>query len=91
LSETDDNRDGNRGSDIEASWAPADPRDKLYDDSASGTEKSASAFRIFASFHPVLNLPVLLVDSFRQLGAKRAILLWFLIATVGAGGGYFFF
>jgi len=82
--------DDNKASGIEASWAPTDPRDKLYDDSASGAEKSASAFRIFASFHPILNLPILFVDSFRQLGARRAILLWLLLAAL-LGAGYLFF
>lgn len=70
---------------VEASWAPSDPRDKLYDDKASKTEKSVSAFRIIASFHPVLNLPVLAYDSFRSMGWARAIVMWLLIILALCG------
>jgi len=70
---------------VEASWAPADPRDKLYDDKASKAEKSVSVFRIVASFHPVLNLPVLAYDSFRSMGWVRAIAMWFLILLILCG------
>ncbi|MFC3051128.1 hypothetical protein [Kordiimonas pumila] len=61
---------------IEASWAPQDPRDKLFDDSATHSEKSMSLYRIIASFHPVMNIPVLVFDSFKQMGWVRALLLW---------------
>jgi hypothetical protein len=57
---------------IEASWAPQDPRDRLYDKDASAQERSASLFRIIAAFHPVLNLPVVLFDL-----AKRVGPIWF--------------
>ncbi len=56
---------------IEASWAPVDPRGRLYDGEASGIEKSASLLRIVATFHPVLNLPVLLYDFACRVGARR--------------------
>lgn len=51
---------------IEASWAPQDPRDKLYDENASAGEKVASFTRIIGSFHPILNLFVLGFDIVRR-------------------------
>ncbi|MBL4639596.1 MAG: hypothetical protein JKY57_03600 [Kordiimonadaceae bacterium] len=60
----------------EASWAPADPRDKLYDVDASKAEKAGSLYRVIAAFHPVLNVPVLLLDSFRRFGWLTAGLFW---------------
>ena len=42
---------------FEASWAPEDPRDKLYDAHATRAEKTGSIFRVIAAFHPVLNIP----------------------------------
>ncbi len=56
---------------VEATWAPADPRDKLYDAHATGAEKSVSLLRIVAAFHPVLNLPVLLYDLVCRVGVGR--------------------
>ncbi|MBL4788043.1 MAG: hypothetical protein JKY60_02985 [Kordiimonadaceae bacterium] len=61
---------------IEASWAPQDPRDKLYDDNASPKEKTQSLYRIIASFHPVLNLPILAADSYKKYGAVKAFGIW---------------
>ncbi|PCI60632.1 MAG: hypothetical protein COB37_09360 [Kordiimonadales bacterium] len=61
---------------IEASWAPQDPRDKLYDDTATAQEKTQSLYRIFASFHPVLNLPILVADSFKKYGTVKALGIW---------------
>ncbi len=66
---------------IEARWAPPDPRDRLSDQSATQKEKLASTLRIFASFHPVLNVGVLFVDSFRKLGVLRAGFIWFVISA----------
>ena len=70
---------------IEASWAPQDPRDRLYDDKATRTEKSLAVGRLVGSFHPVLNVGILFIDSFRYLGGKRALLLWLAIAGLIAG------
>ena len=69
---------------IEASWAPQDPRDRLYDEDATRTEKSASVARIVASFHPVFNVFILLADSFRHLGGAKAVLLWLVIGGIVA-------
>ena len=44
----------------EASWAPQDPRDRLYDETATKAERTMSLIRIVAAFHPVLNFFVLL-------------------------------
>ncbi len=51
---------------IEASWAPKDPRDRLYDSNAAGPERTMSMVRIIAAFHPVLNVFVLLSDMARR-------------------------
>jgi hypothetical protein len=59
---------------IEASWAPKDPRDRLYDDTASSKEKAQSAARIIASFHPVLNVCVLAFDSTRRFGLVKTLI-----------------
>ena len=60
---------------IEASWAPADPRDRLYDETATPREKFLSIFRIIASFHPVLNFFLLITDSMRRAGFIRTVLI----------------
>ncbi len=51
---------------IEAFWAPKDPRDRLYDEDATGRERTMSMVRIIAAFHPVLNVFVLLGDMVRR-------------------------
>jgi hypothetical protein len=51
---------------VEASWAPQDPRDKLYDADASSGEKIASFTRIVGSFHPILNLFIIGFDIVRR-------------------------
>ncbi|MEX0299566.1 MAG: hypothetical protein AB3N28_10890 [Kordiimonas sp.] len=73
----------------EASWAPADPRDKLYDDSATRTEKTGSVLRIVAAFHPVLNVPVLIYDTFQKFGFLRSVTLWGIIVAVLVGYAWF--
>jgi len=75
---------------IEASWAPQDPRDRLYDKAASSREKRFSLFRIFAAFHPVLNVPVLFYDSFRRLGFLRGMLLWTALLVILVSFVWFF-
>ncbi|MCJ9430438.1 hypothetical protein [Kordiimonas marina] len=70
---------------IEASWAPKDPRDRLYDSTATSREKTVSLVRIFASFHPVLNSIVLTNDMVRRLGAKKSLLILTILVLVGAG------
>ena len=37
---------------IEASWAPKDPRDRMYDEDATAGERTMSLIRIVAAFHP---------------------------------------
>jgi len=61
---------------IEASWAPTDPRDKLYDVSATSGQKFGSIFRVLGSFHPVLNVFILLADSVRRIGIFKSLLVW---------------
>jgi len=65
----------NKSNAIEAVWAPKDPRDKLYDSEATPKQRGMSIFRILASFHPVLNVPVLFNDFFKALGWKRSIMV----------------
>ena len=67
---------------IEATWAPRDPRDRLYDPGASSVEKVGSLFRIVGAFHPVLNLIILAYDSIRKLGAARAVFLGLILIAV---------
>ena len=67
---------------VSADWAPRDPRDRLYDPEASELDKAASAYRIFSSFHPVLNLAVLFHDSFKRFGLLRAGMIWVTIIAV---------
>ncbi len=64
----------------EATWAPKDPRDRLYDEDATAAEKSASAFRIIASFHPVLNFFLLLSDMMRRIGLGKSLILLVIIS-----------
>ncbi|WP_417448994.1 hypothetical protein [Kordiimonas sp.] len=52
---------------IEATWAPKDPRDKLYDDDATARERTMSFIRILAAFHPVLNTFLLTGDMLARL------------------------
>ena len=71
-----------------ASWAPADPRDRLYDDKATAGQKTGSLLRIIGAFHPVLNLGVLLYDgarAYRRLFgfSAAALLLAALLLTAG--------
>lgn len=84
-------KDGDKKSQYEivASWAPADPRDRVFDQTASKAEKTASFYRIIAAFHPVLNIPVLFYDSFVRLGWKVGMLIWVLVAGLAACGLYF--
>ncbi|NVJ71586.1 MAG: hypothetical protein HWE08_14605 [Alphaproteobacteria bacterium] len=67
---------------IEASWAPKDPRDKLYDSSATDKERATSLIRIIAAFHPVLNAPVLCYDLLKMIGAVWSMVI-FAIAISG--------
>lgn len=68
---------------IEASWAPQDPRDRLYDSNATKGEKRESLFRIVAAFHPVLNFPVICMDAIRLFGPLRsAAFLIVMVAVV---------
>jgi len=67
---------------IEAKWAPGDPRDRLYDEDATRTEKTVSVARLFASFHPVLNIFILFAESFRHFGKRRAFLFWLLLLVL---------
>ena len=67
---------------IEASWAPQDPRDRLYDSNATKGEKRESLFRIVAAFHPVLNFPVICMDAIRLLGPRRSIAFLIVMAAV---------
>jgi len=75
---------------IEASWAPKDPRDKLYDKEATAREKAGSVVRIVAAFHPVLNFFLIIFDlivqrdwrGFLMLGAFALIIFggaWLLL------------
>lgn len=68
-----------------ATWAPADPRDRLYSASATKAEKSISLYRIIAAFHPVLNLPVVTYDLIRLVGVRKVVaVLAVLIAMISA-------
>ncbi len=73
----------------EASWAPKDPRDKLYDTNVTAAEKVGSVFRVVAAFHPVLNVPVLMYDAFRKFGVLRSVFVW--CAIIPVIGGYAWF
>lgn len=66
---------------FEASWAPKDPRDKLYEVNVTRVEKVGSLFRVVAAFHPVLNLPVLVYDSFKRIGFSKTLFLWVTICA----------
>ena len=68
-----------------ATWAPTDPRDRLYSASATKTEKTVSLYRIVAAFHPVLNLPVVTYDLIRLVGVRKVVaVLAVLIAMISA-------
>ena len=75
---------------IEASWAPHDPCDRVFDADARRVEKSVSAARLIASFHPVFNVFILFIDSFRLLGSKRAGLLWMAMIGLATSFGFIF-
>lgn len=66
---------------IEATWAPKDPRDKLYDEGATKKERAESMVRIFAAFHPVMNGPLLLFDLFKRIGFKWSLVVFVLLAA----------
>ncbi|WP_417461760.1 hypothetical protein [Kordiimonas sp.] len=66
---------------IEACWAPQDPRDRLYDETATKAERTMSLIRIIAAFHPVLNFFLLLSDAVRKIP-----LVWRLILGAGLIG-----
>ncbi|UTW57508.1 hypothetical protein KFE96_11695 [Kordiimonas sp. SCSIO 12603] len=69
----------------EASWAPEDPRDRMYDQDASAVRKVGAFVRIIGSYHPVLNLPILAFDLLKKLGLSSLLfLLLILPALVGA-------
>ena len=69
----------------EASWAPKDPRDRMYDQEASRAIKAASFIRIAGSYHPVLNLLILFFDLMKKVGVSSLLfLLLVLPALVGA-------
>jgi|GEM_PF-1999711 len=70
---------------VEASWAPKDPRDKLYDEDATNKERAESMVRIFAAFHPVMNGPLLLFDLFKKMGLK-----WSLVVLALSTAGIFY-
>ncbi|MFC4347701.1 hypothetical protein ACFO5Q_07565 [Kordiimonas lipolytica] len=58
------NQDG--GIVVEATWAPKDPRDKLYDEDATARERTMSLVRVIAAFHPVLNAFLLVFEMTRR-------------------------
>ncbi|WP_262691566.1 hypothetical protein [Kordiimonas aestuarii] len=68
---------------IEASWAPRDPRDRLYDDDATGRERTMSFIRILAAFHPVLNAFVLVGDMVTRLPKSVLFALVFALLVGG--------
>ncbi len=69
----------------EALWAPKDPRDKLYDESSGKAVKLVAVVRIAGSYHPVLNLFILIIDGIRRLGMLTAVLLWVVVLSILAG------
>jgi hypothetical protein len=73
---------------IEASWAPKDPRDRLYDKDATKAERTMSLIRVIAAFHPVLNFFLLISDALRRLPAPWLAVLGLLV--VGAVAAFFF-
>ena len=73
---------------IEATWAPKDPRDRLYDADATKGERTMSLIRIVAAFHPVLNSFLLTSDMIRRIPARW--LFAFLIAVCFALVAIFF-
>jgi hypothetical protein len=82
------NTDGaTRSQAYEATWAPKDPRDRLYDEGASTKEKAASVYRVVSSFHPVLNMVVLAFDSFRRFGLMKTFMI--ALGILGAFYGLF--
>ncbi len=64
---------GKEPSEYEAAWAPHDPRDRMYDPTATALEKASSLTRVIGSFHPVLNLAILLIDLLKKHGGITAI------------------
>ena len=69
----------------EASWAPEDPRDRMYDQGVSTAGKVGAFVRIIGSYHPVLNLLVLVFDLFKRSGVSGLFFLLFILpALVGA-------
>ncbi|WCL52581.1 hypothetical protein [Gimibacter soli] len=74
---------------IEASWAPKDPRDKLYDDDATASEKAGSVVRIVAAFHPVLNFFLIIFDLIRNRD-WRGFLMLGVFALLILGGAWLF-
>lgn len=69
---------------IEASWAPKDPRDRLYDEDATAGERAVSTIRIIAAFHPVLNF-ILIVGE----GLYRRPFLTFALIFVAITAGVY--
>ena len=67
---------------IEATWAPKDPRDRMDDPGATPQQRRMSVFRILASFHPVLNGPILLYEFFKMLGPKKSLALTTILSSV---------
>ena len=83
MDRTDENRSGQGEKDpgvIEASWAPKDPRDRLYDKDATAGERTMSLVRIIAAFHPVLNAFLLTGDMMRRIPPR----LWGGMLALGA-------
>ena len=74
---------------IEASWAPKDPRDKLYDEDATRREKAGSVVRIVAAFHPVLNFFLIIFDLVRNRD-WRGFLMLAVFAILILGGAWLF-
>lgn len=66
---------------IEAAWAPQDPRDNLYDPEATTAQKAGSLLRVIGAFHPVLNIPVLIYRSAVNFGWVKALILWLFLGV----------
>ncbi|WP_286828559.1 MULTISPECIES: hypothetical protein [Kordiimonas] len=67
---------------IEATWAPKDPRDRLYDEDATASERTMSLIRVIAAFHPVLN-SVLLVGQLLRRMPRWALAVLLVITAAG--------
>jgi hypothetical protein len=83
----DDSQTGQGPVVIEASWAPKDPRDRLYDKDATKAERTMSLIRVVAAFHPVLNFFLLISDALRRLPAPLLAIVGLL--AVGALAAFF--